>query len=138
MRSLNLFLLFFFLFALNSYSLPKCEGDDYKKWNNCEGTLTWADGDKYLGGHKDGKEHGEGTYTYANGDKYMGEWKKDKFHIPDNKKERHGKGIYIYSNGDKYEGMWKKGLRHGKGIMTYSKGKIEEGYWKKDKFVKKK
>ena len=75
MRALNLFLLFFFLFALNSYSLPKCEGDDYKKWNNCEGTLTWADGDKYVGEFKNGKRHGRGTMTLPDGSKYEGIWK---------------------------------------------------------------
>jgi hypothetical protein len=47
MRTLNLFLLFFFLFALNSYSLPQCVGDDFTKWNICYGTYTSASGAKY-------------------------------------------------------------------------------------------
>ena len=34
-----------------------------------------ANGDKYVGEYKDGKQHGQGTYTYANGDKYVGEYK---------------------------------------------------------------
>ena len=55
MRTLNLFLLFFFLFALNSYSLPRCEGDDFKKWDNCKGTLTSSNGEKYVGEWKDGE-----------------------------------------------------------------------------------
>tara|TARA_Y100000590_G_C15479584_1_gene923425 strand:+ start:42 stop:860 length:819 start_codon:yes stop_codon:yes gene_type:complete len=37
-KALNFFLLFFFLFVFNSYSLPKCEGNDPTKWNNCKGT----------------------------------------------------------------------------------------------------
>ena len=75
MRTLNLFLLFFFLFALNSYSLPKCEGDDVSKWNNCYGTFTFASGNKYVGEYKDGKKHGQGTLTSLNGDKYVYEFK---------------------------------------------------------------
>ena len=75
MRTLNLFLLFFFLFALNSYSLPKCKGDDYKKWNNCEGTYTFGDFGQYEGEFKDGKYHGKGTMTYPDGSKHEGIWK---------------------------------------------------------------
>ena len=39
------------------------------------GTYTWADGDKYVGQYKDGKEHGLGRFTFASG-KVMhdGEW----------------------------------------------------------------
>ena len=92
MRTLNLFLLFFFLFALNSYSLPNCEGDDPTKYNNCKGTFTFPDGEKYVGEVKDGKKHGRGTYTYANGDKYVGEFKDGNWN---------GKGTYIFENGDR-------------------------------------
>ena len=80
MRTLNLFLLFFFLFALNSYSLPQCKGDDdTTKWNNCEGTFTFPDGRKYVGEWKDGKKHGKGTLTSPDGSKYVGEWKDGEF-----------------------------------------------------------
>jgi hypothetical protein len=99
MRTLNLFLLFFFLFALNSYSLPKCEGDDSTKWHKCNGTLTWSEGDKYVGEYKDGKGHGQGTYTWASGSKYVGEWKDGK---------RQGQGTYTFgkgpNEGDRYVG----------------------------------
>ena len=111
MRSLNLFLLFFFLFALNSYSLPKCEGDDYKKWNNCEGTQTWADGDKYVGGWKDGKQHGQGTYTWASGNKYVGEYKDGK---------KHGQGTITLPDGRKVSGVWNKGEFVEQIFSTYS------------------
>ena len=37
-----------------------------------EGTLTYADGDTYIGGFKDGKQDGKGTQIYANGDRYIG------------------------------------------------------------------
>ena len=99
MKTLNLFLLFFFLFALNSYSLPECDSNnDY--WNDCYGTYTSANGDKYVGEYKDGKHHGNGTYTSANGDKYVGEWKDDKYH---------GKGTFTFPDGSRYEGPWVEG-----------------------------
>ena len=90
MRTLNLFLLFFFIFALNSYSLPECEGDSPSKWNNCKGTFTFSDGDKYVGEWKDSKYHGKGTYTVPNGQKYVGEYKDDK---------RNGKGTATHPSG---------------------------------------
>ena len=143
MRTLNLFLLFFFLFALNSYSLPECEGDDFAKWNNCkgtesvdgdnyageykdgkwhgEGTFTWRDGTKYVGEYKDGKRHGQGTYTFANGGKYVGEFKDGK---------RHGQGTLILANGKKYVGEYKDGKYHGKGTYTYPDGSKYVGEYK--------
>ncbi len=42
---------------------------------NGEGTLTWADGDQYVGDFVNGKRTGQGTYTDVNGNQYIGEWK---------------------------------------------------------------
>ena len=69
MRIFNLFLLAFFLFALNSYSLPNCKGERSQEWSNCFGTYIWEDGAQYVGEFKDGKKHGKGTYTWADGTK---------------------------------------------------------------------
>jgi len=42
------------------------------------GTYTYADGQKYMGEHKDDKKHGQGTKTRANGTIYhSGEWVND-------------------------------------------------------------
>jgi len=59
-----------------------------KEWNtkhtkkdgkrNGQGTMTYSDGDKYVGEYKNGKENGQGTYTFSNGDKYAGEYKDGK------------------------------------------------------------
>ena len=142
--SLPIFLLFFFLFALNSYSLPECEGDNSTKWNNCEGTgltkggdgykgewknglphgkgtFTWADGAKHVGEFKDGKGHGKGTWIHPDGDKYVGEYKNNK---------KHGKGTYTFANGEKYVGEWKDDKRHGQGTTTYSSGEKYVGEYK--------
>ena len=103
MRALNLLLLFFFLFALNSYSLPRCEGGEPLKWDKCVGSFTFPGG-KYVGEWQNGTYHGRGAYIVTDGpykgDKYVGEFK-------DNK--RHGKGTYISADGIQYEGIWKNG-----------------------------
>tara|TARA_B100000941_G_scaffold177704_1_gene127290 strand:+ start:290 stop:613 length:324 start_codon:yes stop_codon:yes gene_type:complete len=101
MKSINLSLLFFFLFSINSYSLPPCEDDYSHFWDNCEGTITFDNGIKYEGEWKYGKSHGKGTATFANGDKYVGEWKNS---LPN------GKGTYTSANGEKYVGEFKDGI----------------------------
>ena len=39
------------------------------------GSLTYPDGDKYVGEWKDGKQHGQGTRTFSSGGWYDGSWK---------------------------------------------------------------
>ena len=91
--------------TLSSYSLPKCEGTNPMKWNNCKGTLTFPNGDKYIGEFKDGKKHGKGTSTWDNGLKHVGEYKNGK---------RHGKGTQTFSDGEKWVGKYKSFYKHGK------------------------
>lgn len=43
------------------------------------GTATYPEGDKYVGGYKDGDLNGKGTLTFPDGVKYVGEWKKGEF-----------------------------------------------------------
>lgn len=52
-------LLILFLLPLSSYSLPKCEGTNPMKWNNCVGTFTFPDGSKYVGEFKDDEMYGK-------------------------------------------------------------------------------
>ena len=126
MRTLNLFLLFFFLFALNSYSLPKCKGGDPTKWNNCEGTVNLEGGNKYEGELRGGVTfHGQGTYTWADGQKYVGEWKNGAIN---------GQGTLTWADGSKYVGEWKDFKRHGQGTYTSTKGNRFEGPWVEDEF----
>ena len=68
--------------------------------NNGYGTATWADGSKYVGEHKDGKQHGQGTYTWANGNKYVGEYKDGKYH---------GQGTYTATDGTVIKGIRENG-----------------------------
>ena len=78
--------------------LPICRGILWGDWDNCSGTLTFADGDQYVGEWRDGIQHGQGTYTFADGSKYVGEWRDDQFH---------GQGTYTFADGRVMEGIWK-------------------------------
>ena len=103
-----------------SWALPDCDSNAVR-WDNCVGTYTWDNGDKYSGEWKNDKMHGYGTYTVGNlgtqgnntGDKYVGEWLDGKYH---------GQGTYIHLNGDKYVGEYKDGRMHGKGVYTFASG----------------
>ena len=86
-----------------------------------QGTLTFANGDKYVGERRDGKRHGQGTYIFANGNKYVGEWRDDK---------RHGQGAYTFANGDKYVGEFRDDKRHGQGTFTFPNGSKYVGEWR--------
>ncbi len=66
--------------------------------SNGQGTLTRADGAKYVGEFKDDLFYGQGTLTRADGAKYVGEFKDGK---------RNGQGTLTLPNGDKYVGEWK-------------------------------
>ena len=115
-------LFIFLIFNVNqSYALPNCQGD---YWNNCVGSYTYDDGDKYVGEWKDNEIHGQGTYSYADGEEYVGEFKNSK---------RHGQGTYSYANGGKYVGEYKNNKRHGQGTFTSASGNKYVGEYKDDK-----
>ena len=59
--------------ASGAFALPQCPSDTKVTWTNCVGTITFANGDKYVGEYRDNKKTGQGTYTWNNGDKYVGE-----------------------------------------------------------------
>ena len=76
-------------------------------------TISYDNGDKYIGEVSNGVPHGQGTFTFANGDKYVGEWKNFLYH---------GHGTFIYFDGAKYIGEWKDDKRFGHGTFTYAIG----------------
>ena len=48
--------------AVESWALPPCPGSyNQYTWDNCYGTYTHANGEKYFGEFKDGKKQGQGT-----------------------------------------------------------------------------
>jgi V8-like Glu-specific endopeptidase len=114
---------------------------------NGQGAATWSDGEKYVGGFKDGNRNGQGTQTLANGEKYVGEWKDGKFHghgtqtYPDGRRYvgefkdnwANGHGTITSADGRKYVGEWKDGNRNGQGTFTASDGEKYVGEWKDGK-----
>src|SRR5688572_4262412 len=81
-------------------------------------TLTYANGDVYVGETVNGKRQGEGVYTYKDGRRYAGAWQDDK---------RQGQGTLAFPNGDKYIGEFAEGLFHGQGTYTLSNGQQYTG-----------
>ena len=60
-------------------------------------TITYPDGDKYVGEFKDGGKNGQGTFTWSDGKKYVGEYKEDLMN---------GQGTISWSNMEKFVGEW--------------------------------
>ena len=105
-------------------SIPKCKGDDSKKWSDCLGNTISKDGSKYDGMFKNGQIF-EGAAIYPGGASYVGEFKNNK---------PHGEGTFLYSDGSKYYGEWKDGKNEGNGTLTWKDGKKYSGKFKNDKF----
>ena len=130
-------------------SLPNCPSDQSKRYHNCFGTYTLANGDKYVGEWRDSKQHGQGTYTYPDGENYVGEYKDGNSHgqgtytyasgskyvgeYKDDK--RNGQGTYTWADGEKYVGEWKDNKRYGQGTLTFANGTKESGYYMNDEYV---
>ena len=105
--------------------MPPCVANA-EVWDNCVGTHTWDNGDKYVGEWKNNKKHGQGTYTFADGTKYVGEYSDGK---------RNGQFTVTYSTGVKYVGEFKNDKKHGHGTQYKADGTIlKEGIFKEGVF----
>ena len=122
----KIILLSTFFFSISIHALPDCPSDTSVRWNNCFGTYTHFNGDKYVGDFKDDKLHGKGTLIFFNGDKYVGEFKHSLFH---------GQGTYTYDNGDKYVGEWNDFKFHGQGTYTFASGIKDVGYFMNGEYI---
>ena len=140
-----------------------------------DGVLGWYEnGDeredtKFVGEIKNGKQNGEGTQTYPDGRKYVGGWKmvngvkvekgilfrdtprskweeggEKWFRTGDEKTQAiyegeivtgvpGGQGTITFPSGSTYVGEFRDGKRTGQGTMTYSDGGKYEGKWKDGK-----
>jgi len=81
-------------------------------------TITFENGDVYVGDIDILCRDGKGVMTYANGDKYDGEWRADKIE---------GDGTFTFANNDIYTGKFENGLRHGQGVFSWASGDIYDG-----------
>ena len=68
---------------------------------NNKGTMTYADGSKYVGSFRDGFFNGRGTMTYTDGSKYVGEFKDGLYY---------GYGNYKDKDSKVHAGHWKDGI----------------------------
>jgi len=104
------------------------DGDQYvgefKYDEKTNGTFRWKGGDTYNGEWKNSLMHGNGTYTYKNGRMYEGEWVAG---------YKQGYGIFTWPNGDRYEGQFLKDQCHGVGIQIYADGRVYKGEWAQNK-----
>ena len=89
------------------------------------GTLTLADGSKYVGELKDGVPNGQGTFTFPDGETYVGEWMDGK---------PNGQGTKTLPNGEKYVGDFKDGKYNGKGTLIFPDGQKYVGEYNDDKY----
>ena len=112
---------------VQTYSPSQCVGD-VASWNNCIGTYTWPDGQKYVGEFRDDKKHGQGTHTWPSGQKYVGEYRDGK---------KHGQGTLTFPSGQKYVGEFRDGKSNGQGTLRSPNGSvIHSGLWADDKPVR--
>lgn len=90
-----------------------------------EGSMSSADGDKYIGSFRDGVPDGWGYFRYADGSQYEG----DIVHG-----EPQGQGTRIEASGTRYDGSWRHGKLNGRARATFAFGGSYDGEWKDDKF----
>ena len=107
-------------------------GDNYVgQWHedkkHGQGTYIYADGEKYVGQWENGNMHGEGTSFFTSGNKFTGQWQNDK---------KQGRGTYFFKNGDKWEGSYVNNKKHGRGVYTWASGESQEEVWKNGKLAK--
>jgi hypothetical protein len=131
---------------VQTYSPSQCVGD-IASWNNCIGTVTFPDGQKYVGEFRDGQRSGQGTFTWPEGQKYVGEYRDGKSHgqgtftFPDGRKyvgefrddKSHGQGTFTFPDGQKYVGEYRDGKQNGQGTFTWPEGQKYVGEYRDGK-----
>ena len=146
MKKISLYIFLVLMWCNVAKAIPKCIGEPSFEWKNCQGTLTFnsgakyigefnngmphgqgkyiaEDGSIYIGSFKDGAKYGQGTFSYSNGEKYIGEFKDNEYH---------GKGTQTTIEGDKFVGNFNNGLKDGYGVIIFSDGMKYEGGFKND------
>ena len=71
-------------------TIPLCPINQVIVWHECIGVMTFPDGEKYIGGFRNGNRHGRGTNTFASGEQYDGDYVDD---------IAAGKGKYTWPDG---------------------------------------
>lgn len=92
------------------------------EWSNDDlsnGTITYTQGQKYVGEIQNYLAHGNGKMTYDTGASIEGRWEGG--HIV--------RGISIAADGGRYEGQFLDGVESGKGKYFFPNGDTLEGQW---------
>jgi hypothetical protein len=116
------------LYTAKAWSLPDCPWYYFSFtyfYNNCQASVTYDDGRKYVGEWRGGKRHGQGTVIWADGGeyaKYVGEWRNG---------QPNGQGTLTKADGGKYVGEWivVEGSGQGEGTYTSASGEKHVGIW---------
>jgi len=143
MNKLSPYIFLVLMFCNTVQALPKCEGEDYAQWTNCQGTyldkdITKPDNESkfkitrdFTGefGSVPGQRHGKGlSKIYKDGSliyTFFGDFKDDK---------SYGQSTIIWPEGAKYVGETSDdGLFNGQGTYTWIDGRKYAGDWKDDK-----
>lgn len=127
MKNLISFLLVLTPIALGQTArrLPNCPGTPSALWNDCIGTFTAPNGDKFVGEYHNNLMHGQGTYEFATGTKYVGEFDDGEFS---------GHGALSSVNGDSYVGEFHHAKLNGQGTYTSTTGTKYVGTFRNGKY----
>ncbi|KAK2956005.1 putative serine/threonine protein kinase [Blattamonas nauphoetae] len=88
-------------------------GDKQQSVPHGKGTLTYENGDVYIGQFYKGSRDGHGTYRYKDGRTYEGEWSRNVFH---------GNGKLTLTSGKIFEGTFDKGRMVGDVHVSFPNG----------------
>ena len=109
------------------------DGEVSDQQPNGTGTMTYVNGDKYIGEWEKGNHQGKGTMTYTNGDRFDGKFG-----------SYWAKGKMTYANGDIYDGDIKfdtysdsRGKKDGPGEMIIKNNNIVKyEFWNDGTFIR--
>lgn len=110
--------------AFAQSSLPSCSGAFSTRWDNCQGTYTFSDGEKYVGEFRRGQYSGQGSWSSPNGQKHVGQYRDGK---------RNGYGTYTFPDGGRYVGEFREGKFSGQGTFSFADGTQHTGEYRDDK-----
>lgn len=114
-----------------------------KRKCSSECVIIFSDGRSYLGSAHDNVPSGNGTMTFPNGDSYVGAFLDGEFHGDGQKVGlmigiykgqwhngvRRGVGRWALPNGETYEGEFDRDMYHGAGVLTVSGSVRYRGQW---------
>jgi len=104
------------------------EGEEEKRpalIRDGKATVTYPNGDTFVGTFVKNAKHGRGQYTFTTAKaSFVGDYVNG---------VRSGHGVMTYPDTSVYDGAWSEGQRHGRGSYTYANGDRYIGGWKNDK-----